>query len=123
MREITWNNESALNQHLVITSDDFDQTNGNAAHKYSIHVGGSESGAVTVAMQFQNGPLQEAGINGISEEALLAVVIDRLQCFQTSQYACRENALALTKLEEAVHWLGHRTQSRRRREVEGTSKV
>jgi len=51
---------------------------------------------------------------------LIAVVIDRLQGFQGGKFACRENALALTKLEEAVHWLHHRTAQRLARGVEGT---
>lgn len=70
---------------------------------------------------FQNGPVNEAGVNGITHEALLAVVIDRLECFQKGPYSCRENALALTKLQEALHWLNHRTRERVARGVEGTS--
>lgn len=69
---------------------------------------------------FQNGPIQEVGVNGLTHEALLAIVIDRLQCFQAGQYACRENAIALTKLEEAVMWLKKRTSDRIARGVEGT---
>lgn len=71
-------------------------------------------------IRFQNGALKEVGANGVSNESLLAVVIDRLQCFQKGEFACRENALALTKLEEAMHWLHHRTLARVTRGVEGT---
>ena len=60
-------------------------------------------------------------MNGISQEALLAILIDRLRGFQSGQYACRENAIALTKLEEATMWLQKRTLDRVRRGVEGTS--
>lgn len=70
---------------------------------------------------FQNGPIKENGVNGISQEALLAVVIDRLRSFQAGPYACRENAIALTKIEEAMMWLKKRTQDRMARGVEGTS--
>lgn len=69
---------------------------------------------------FQNGPISEFGCNGITQEVLLAIVADRLRSFQAGPYACRENALALTKVEEAQHWLLHRTVSRMRRGVEGT---
>ncbi len=69
---------------------------------------------------FQNGPIKEAGINGITQEALLAIVIDRLRSFQAGPYACRENAIALTKLEESLMWLQRRTVARIRRGVEGT---
>ena len=68
---------------------------------------------------FQNGPILEVGVNGISGEALLAIVIDRLRSFQAGQYACRENALALTKLEESLMWLNKRTADRKGRGVEG----
>jgi hypothetical protein len=69
---------------------------------------------------FQNGPIPEAGVNGVTHEALLAIVADRLRSFQAGPYACRENALALTKIEEALHWLHHRTRARMARGVEGT---
>jgi hypothetical protein len=72
---------------------------------------------------FQNGPIAEAGTNGVTHEALLAVVIDRLKGFQAGPFACRENAIALTKLEEALLWLQKRTRDRLARGVEGTNKA
>jgi hypothetical protein len=72
---------------------------------------------------FQNGPIAEVGVNGLTQEALLAIVADRLRSFQTGPFACRENALALTKIEEAMHWLQQRTIARMRRGVEGTHTV
>jgi len=75
---------------------------------------------VEVEISFQNGPINEAGVNGLTHEALLAVVADRLRCFQSSKFACKENACALTHVEEAMHWLQQRTIARMRRGVEGT---
>lgn len=69
---------------------------------------------------FQNGPIAEVGVNGVTQEALLAIVADRLRSFQSGPYACRENALALTKIEEAQMWLQQRTRARMLRGVEGT---
>jgi hypothetical protein len=66
------------------------------------------------------GPIGEVGVNGVTHEALLAILIDRMQAFQKGPYSCRENALALTKLEEAVHWLNARTARRTAQGVEGT---
>jgi hypothetical protein len=74
-------------------------------------------------VSFQNGPIREFGVNGCHQEDLIAIVIDRLQSFQQGEYACRENALALTKLEEAMHWLNHRTSARVARGVEGTNTI
>lgn len=75
--------------------------------------------AKSVDLKFHEGPEKEGVVNGITNEALLAIVIDRLECFQRGAYRCRQNALALTKLEEAMHWLGARSADRERRGVEG----
>jgi hypothetical protein len=68
---------------------------------------------------FQNGPIPEKGINGVTHEVLIAIVIDRLRSFQKGLYACRENALVITNLEQAMHWLHSRTRERAMRGVEG----
>jgi hypothetical protein len=82
---------------------------------YTITIGGD----VRFMLNFQEGSVTEVGANGLTNEALIAVVIDRLECFQRGAYKCRENALAITKLEEAMHWLGHRSADRERCGVEG----
>jgi hypothetical protein len=74
----------------------------------------------TCFIGFQNGPIKEFGVNGITQEALLAIVIDRLRSFQTGPFSCRENAIALTHIEEALMWLQRRTVARIKRGVEGT---
>src|ERR1051325_276783 len=72
---------------------------------------------------FQNGPIKEFGVNGITQEALLAIVIDRLRSFQAGPFSCRENAIALTHCEEALMWLQRRTVARIKRGVEGTHAI
>lgn len=74
-------------------------------------------------LSFQDGPIKEVGVNGIQNEDLLLIVLTRLQNFQNSEFACRENALAITKIEEAVMWLRKRTLDREARGVEGTHNV
>ena len=74
-------------------------------------------------IRFQKGPVKEQGINGCHNEDLINIVIHRLREFQDSKYACKENACAITKLEEAVHWLKARTEKRKERGVEGTSEI
>lgn len=73
-------------------------------------------------IRFQNGPIAEYGVNGLTQEVLLAICIDRLECFQSGPYACYENAMALIKLQEAQMWLQKRTRDRMARGVEGTHK-
>ena len=103
---------------------------GNANHHYEVkpagHTlpGGPDAKCEPFCIiKFQNGPIKEAGINGVMNEDLIAVVIDRMRGFQSGDYACRDNALALTKLEEALMWLRHRTDEREARGVEGTHAV
>lgn len=69
---------------------------------------------------FQNGPINEAGVNGLTHEVLLAIVADRLRGFQAGPFSTKANACALTHIEEAMHWLHQRTLERMRRGVEGT---
>ena len=76
-----------------------------------------------ISLKFQLGPIKEHGVNGTTIEKVLGLVIDRLQGFQNGPFKCRENALAITKLEEALHWLHHRTANREKRGVEGTHGV
>jgi len=74
-------------------------------------------------VSFQNGPIKEFGVNGITQEALLAIVIDRLRCFQAGPYKCVENELALQKCEDALWQLQERTRARIARGVEGKAEV
>jgi len=120
MRTITDHKLNGLNDALDISVMD-EPGIGGANHEYTID--GSDRLNVCCHTRFQNGPIAEAGVNGISGEALIAIVIDRLRGFQSGKYACRDNAVALTKLEEALMWLQKRTRERLARGVEGTSKV
>jgi len=73
-------------------------------------------------VNFQKGPVLEAGPNGLTVESLLAICIDRLECFQAGPYPCGENANALLDLRRALLMLNARTGDRLMRGVEGTSK-
>ena len=95
------------------TSENWVDNDGNPSGGYVYGTG--------IYIRWQNGPLgrgedrQEP--NGAFVETVIAAAADRIRFYQDSKYNCRENALALTKLEEALHWLNSRTQ---RREAEGT---
>jgi hypothetical protein len=116
MRKVNTHKVNPANDRIDISVMD-EPGAGGANHHYAVDVDGSENG---IDVHFQNGPIAEAGVNGVTQEVLIAICIDRLQSFQKGPYACRENALALTKLEEAMHWLHHRTLARMQRGVEGT---
>lgn len=117
--EIAWGDVERGPKPTIAELEAILEKDGNA--KVSIQPDGSIAIGNTRRISFQNGPIQEAGVNGISGEALLAIQIDRLRSFQAGQYACRENAIALTHLEDALMWLQKRTRDRLARGVEGTN--
>jgi hypothetical protein len=131
-----------LDEHIVNTANDKlkievtdDPGKGGANHRYEISgylgdtntsIKSHEQGLrVETVIVFQNGAIGEdgTGVNGVTHEALLAIVADRLRSFQKGPYNCRENSIALTKIEEAQLWLQRRTLQRMRRGVEGTHTV
>lgn len=164
MRTITDHKLPGLNDRLTITARDEPSAIG-ANHRYLIELFQNDEPAerwpdgvrvprFQTVIGFQNGPIGDGGfqdMNGISNEALLAVVIDRLRGFQgenpkpegfgavagdaTAQvkamgvqdqwgrFRCRENAVALTHLETALMFLQKRTRDRLARGVEGSHKV
>lgn len=87
-----------------------------ACHRYEI----SDRRGCLAKINFQNGPIKDVGVNGVTQEALLAIVIDRLRSFQAGPYACDDNQWALEHLEAALGFLQKRTRARIARGVEGT---
>ncbi|HHB2481357.1 TPA: hypothetical protein ACORDH_002808 [Bacillus cereus] len=72
-----------------------------------------------INIKFQEGAIQEHGANGAQIEDVIDVLVERLEGFQKGGYPCRENSLAITKLEEARMWLNERTRKRQEQGVEG----
>jgi hypothetical protein len=93
-----------------------------APHHFTVMATDSDSTKPLGEVHFQEGPIKEVGVNGVANEDLLHMVISRLEHFQLTEWACRENALAQTKIEEALLWLRKRTMGRENRGVEGTHK-
>lgn len=88
--------------------------------------GGVASG-VGMELRWQKGPLgrdtDRKVPNGAFVETVLSAVLQRIQFYQDAnagKFKCRENAIAITKIEEALLWLDKRTRDREARQVEGT---
>ena len=90
---------------------------GGGRHNYSV----VRDNRVVCNIQFQKGPRNDEGSTpGVLESDLLEIVRSRLQFFQKGEYATRENACALTHIEEALMWLNKRVEDRAERGVLGT---
>ena len=130
MRTIDTHKTNAANEALTITVTD-EPGAGGANCRYEVTGYSSRSNPSANAevdlinstpVLFQNGPIAD-GINGITQEVLLAIVIDRLASFQFGPYACQENHEALCHCYAALFALKARTKKRLARGVEGTHVV
>lgn len=97
-------------------AENFNDENGNPAGGYVEATG--------LRIDWQDGPLgrgeDRIEPNGSFVETVIAAAKQRIEYYNETQFRCRENSLAITKLDEALHWLEHRTKAREEREVEGT---
>lgn len=107
---------SPLDKGLSITTTTDSNKN---TYMYEISFVDSQGQKQIVTIPFQHGPIEEYGINGISAEALISILIYRLTIFQQSSFACEENSIALENLKAALKALHSRTQDRMNRKVEG----
>lgn len=98
---------------------------GGAYHDYDIWPEGGKQHELEVPLaciEFQKGPRNDAEArHGVLDTDLLEIVRDRLKAFQNGPYATRENACALTHIEEALLWLNKRVEDRAERGVLGTA--
>lgn len=98
---------------------------GGANHKYVVYrnklidpVTLEHTMTPMATIQFQEGPRdEENSIDGAIDSDLLEIVRHRLQSFQAGPYPSRENACALTHVEEALMWLNRRVEDRIERQV------
>ena len=95
--------------------------NGGANHRYSIS-SASKPSVILTEIQFQNGARKlPDSVHGVLDTDLLEIVRDRLKGFQSGEFATRENACALTHIEEALMWMNKRVEDRIERNVLGTN--
>jgi len=101
----------------VAALDERDPKAGNAIHTYGIQTGGP---AEVTKIQFQHGARGvEGSTAGVFDDDLLAIVQDRMEGFQSGDFACAENADALHHIQMAREALGIRVARRMAKGVLG----
>ena len=119
-----------LAEPIEVYSDDYikvlcmdEQGAGGAHHLY--HIYKIEDDPATAEpleiIKHQEGPILENGVNGSTNEAHIAIIIHRLDCFDKGPFRSRPNSIAKTHIETGKLWLEERTRERKKRSVEGTS--
>ena len=106
-----------IDNNDVITSHK-NGANTTPGHFYNIEKDGTVLGNIA----FQNGSVGEVGVNGITSEALLAIVIHRTKTLN-DMFPSSYNELALHSLRAALTAFEDRTKDRIKRQVEGLEKL
>lgn len=75
-----------------------------------------------ISFRIQNGPIKEVGPNGCQVETMIQAARMLIEK-SNEKFPCRENAMIITKLDEALLWSVKRKMDREERNVEGLSKV
>ncbi len=76
----------------------------------------------SLSFTIQNGPIKESGVSGCQVDTVIEaakVIVEGLN----AKFPCRENAMIVTKLDEALMWSAKRKSDREKRNVEGLSKT
>ncbi len=76
----------------------------------------------SLSFTIQNGPIKEHGVNGCQVDTVIEAAKTILEGLNKN-FPCRENATAITKLDEALMWLNKRKVDREARGVEGQNKA
>lgn len=91
-------------------------------HRYVLR---SKEGTNNQEVQFIQKEMEENStelwtvVDGTTNEEVLEMMIDRLTYLQ-GKLSCKENACAITHIQEALMWLEKRGRDREKRKVEGT---
>lgn len=106
--------------------DDFLSKHGNDWNEFDksriffpIHISHDKN---MISFRIQAGPIKENGVNGCQVDTMIEaakMIIEGLN----KKFPCRENAVAITKLDEALMWLDKRKKDRVKRGVEGTNEA
>lgn len=70
----------------------------------------------SISFTIQNGPIKEVGVNGCQVDTIIAAAKAIIEGFN-SKFPCRENSVVITKLDEALLWLGKRKADHEKRGV------
>jgi hypothetical protein len=77
---------------------------------------------VALLIRWQDGIVGDNDQSGAFVEDVLEAARQRLLFFNSTRFRCRENSIAITKIEETLQWLDWRTRQRLLQDMENTYK-
>lgn len=116
-------NTPTVERHVVKAYNKMRHNENNNKFFIEIENAKDEKGvAPIVKFTIQSDPIKEVGVNGCQALDMLEYTKCLFQSLNEA-FPCRENALTITKIEEAIHWQEARTRDRVERAVEGENKA
>lgn len=115
---------SILNQAITIMAEEPQDEGAPTLYRIQLRLPvKASSDSLEIDLLFQRGAVGADGsnVNGISDESLMEVLINRLRAFQAGPWACETQAAALEHLKKALAALELRTTRRQEADVEGTT--
>lgn len=91
--------------------------NSDSPNTYKVY---DKEGNKLSTVRFQDGLPSMTGINGLTNEAIIAIVMDRLKCQNKGDFKCAHNDKAIECLGAAKAALEARVSDREKRGVSGT---
>jgi hypothetical protein len=105
-RELTSHRLDKNDHSVVLESWDEPDRVTKLYSKYRLSINAHGVNSEISLIKFQKGDKELEGVNGVDEAVLIALLMDRFACRQAAS-PNREQAIVLTKLEEALLWLQH----------------
>lgn len=94
-----------------------DESKGKQGTNYTVNLANRPE----IKLNFQSGPIDNTGLNGLTNEILLEILLDRTKILNNILPCC-ENDEAIFHLNKANEAFAKRTKDRLERAVEGTNR-
>lgn len=120
-RTITEHHHDVANNAITITPDLPGPFGAPDYYELTFSDGKTPDHIATQGIKFQSGALADVGMTGITCEALVAVMLDRLRAFQDGPMRCAENDAVIHHFEQALVHCVRRSERRIAAGVKGTA--
>ena len=112
----------SLVQSEFLTDQDGNPTGGRTEMMVAHYPEDGAEGSLrhAIDINWQDGIIGDGVQTGAFIEDVLEAARQRLLFFNGTKFRCRENSVAITKIEEALQWLDWRTRQRVIQDVENT---
>jgi len=108
-------------EQLVRSNFTVDENGNPTGGRTILDIDRSDGLCSVVEIEYQDGIIGDGGQTGAFVEDVIEAARQRLLFFNSNpRFRCRENSLAITKLEEALQWLDWRTRQRDLQGVENS---